>query len=395
MGVVFFAPILVSYFLLQQTERAQFYRDFIKCIAIAIIIFACIVASNFLFFSPHTMINFYQSIGFPIPTPQDAFKTFTTAVYVNTILPWTGYFVQDSGNAAGSSPWYEWPFMQKPMTYYTDPIHDTALTLIGNPIIWYASTLAIIIGLVILIRFARQRPAWFHWAPIIFLGGYVCALAPYLFIHRSTYMYHYFLALLFAISFMAWGLARWFKLESFVTLSRRQWFILAGIATLTIIGFAINAPATYGFISAPSQKQEYTMTLIAKQEHEVFSVNGIKYIVESAKEGSASDGKTSRRFILVEFNATNPTEELITLNEIKVAVLDASGNTSWPVESGVSITPPPGYTLLNTSDTLPTTIDPGATKELFIVSEVAPKAQNLSFVITNLKSESYYVPLGL
>lgn len=142
-----------------------------------------------------------------------------------------------------SSPWYFWPFMQGGIIYYQNA--GSYIAFVGNKFVWYLSTLGVI---VIIIKFMRDgikrigvsenfRPA------LILLGGYIFALVPFFtIIRRDTFLYQYFPALVFAISLAA------FLTVKFLENKPRgiKNAILSAIIILTIVGFVLSAPYTYG-----------------------------------------------------------------------------------------------------------------------------------------------------
>ncbi len=114
-----------------------------------IFVFVTISFLNFLFFSPSQILSFAQSIGMQFPAVHNARGTDLLAYAASTIIPWTGYVI--GGGQAQTSPWYGWPFIRGAMVYYAAPPGSGNLVLSGNPVIWYGSTLAIIVGIIALL----------------------------------------------------------------------------------------------------------------------------------------------------------------------------------------------------------------------------------------------------
>lgn len=136
------------------------------------------------------------------------------------------------------SPWYAWPFMWKPMQL------TNAITLVGNPFVWLASTAAVIGALFLLIKKAKDRIFNASLRPVLllFTGYFFCLLPFFTIVHRSTFLYHYFPALLFALALLGLFAAR--ALEALK--GRYQAIFLGSLAVLTIVGFLVAAPYTYG-----------------------------------------------------------------------------------------------------------------------------------------------------
>ena len=182
-----------------------------------------------------------------------------------------------------SSKWYSWPFMARPIYYWHENSPGTAsqesrIYLLGNPIIWWASTAAIIYSLFALARGIIQRkpeneapraslqyyplstshpdlPAGRNPAPenpdssikgtvfwgvdktLAFLGGaYIFNLLPFIGITRAMFLYHYMIGLIFAI-------------VAFVCLmdeerSKNKIFVVLLIASF--VAFLFFSPLTYG-----------------------------------------------------------------------------------------------------------------------------------------------------
>lgn len=104
------------------------------------------------------------------------------------------------------SPWYEWPFIAKPMWYYSDSngADNTASTImaLGNPAVWWGGIAALccVIGMCwVSIRCSIMRvkqdilcetecPRAGFWLAAAFLAQY----GPWMLVPRGTYIYHYF-----------------------------------------------------------------------------------------------------------------------------------------------------------------------------------------------------------
>jgi dolichyl-phosphate-mannose--protein O-mannosyl transferase len=139
-----------------------------------------------------------------------------------------------------SSKWYTWPFMARPIYYWHENSPGTTgkesrIYFLGNPVIWWASTAAIIYSLFVLTRdIIRRKP---KNKTLAFLGGaYLFNLLPFIGITRAMFLYHYMIGLVLAIIALAYlidGLKN--KKRAFVTLL---------IASLAVFIFFL--PLTYG-----------------------------------------------------------------------------------------------------------------------------------------------------
>ncbi|MBP5427367.1 MAG: phospholipid carrier-dependent glycosyltransferase [Clostridiales bacterium] len=94
-----------------------------------------------------------------------------------------------------SSKWYEWLVMIKPMLFYGKELdggmYERVITM-GNPLIWHLSLVSIIASAIIGYK-KKDNGVW------VFVLGYLCQYLPWMFITRTTYIYHYFSAVPFAI----------------------------------------------------------------------------------------------------------------------------------------------------------------------------------------------------
>lgn len=103
-----------------------------------------------------------------------------------------------------SSKWYTWPFMIRPVYYWnhasTTTPTESKIYLIGNPLIWWASTVAILYLLISSIN----RSFFKNKIILILLGGYLVNYLPFIGIGRVMFLYHYLSALIFAILALAY-----------------------------------------------------------------------------------------------------------------------------------------------------------------------------------------------
>ncbi len=112
---------------------------------------------------------------------------------------------------AWGSPWWSWPLMLRPIRYEYLVDFDTKLRVIlaiGNPLVWWSSTLAVLAGLVALARraitktFSPDDPL----VPIVL--GYVVMLLPWIPGTRIPYIYNYLPIYAFALLALAYWLVR-------------------------------------------------------------------------------------------------------------------------------------------------------------------------------------------
>ncbi len=128
------------------------------------------------------------------------------------------------------SQWYSWPFMARPIFYWVS--ENSRIYLLGNPIIWWASTVAILLSLIYVVR---------HKIIKILLGGYLLNLLPFIGIKRVMFLYHYLTGLVFAILILVYLIE---NIQPFDKLRARKIFI--GLTIASVAAFIYFAPLSYG-----------------------------------------------------------------------------------------------------------------------------------------------------
>ncbi|XP_055600559.1 protein O-mannosyltransferase 1 [Uranotaenia lowii] len=113
------------------------------------------------------------------------------------------------GHMYSSEP-FEWPLMDKGIAYWVDSASNAQIHLLGNLVIWYSATFAIVIYVAFLVFYLIRRRRKFYdieeseWQKFrfggeVFLAGYFIHFLPYLFVERTLFLYHYLPALLYKI----------------------------------------------------------------------------------------------------------------------------------------------------------------------------------------------------
>ncbi|MDP2648209.1 MAG: phospholipid carrier-dependent glycosyltransferase [Candidatus Yanofskybacteria bacterium] len=129
-----------------------------------------------------------------------------------------------------SSRWYTWPLMARSIFYWVSD--QERIYLLGNPVIWWLSTAAILTLIVGLItkRYHWEYAAWF------LLAGYILNLMPFIGIQRVMFLYHYLIGLIFAMVALVYLIDR--------EKNKKQLFV--GLIALALGTFVYFAPLTYG-----------------------------------------------------------------------------------------------------------------------------------------------------
>lgn len=134
-----------------------------------------------------------------------------------------------------SSPWYTWPLMIRPIYLWIGgPLER--IYLLGNPLIWWGSTVAVLTLLqTTLVLQARKINPSVRWLIL----GWLMNLLPFMGIGRVMFIYHYLSALVFAILLLA-------QLVDHAPRSRSIAWVIALLAT-GLYGYFL--PLTYGMPS--------------------------------------------------------------------------------------------------------------------------------------------------
>ncbi len=108
----------------------------------------------------------------------------------------------------GSSAWWTWPLLLYPIRMFRDDAPAGGLRYIytiGNPVIWWSATLAMVAGAADLARrafLARENIADHPLVPIVL--GYAALLLPWIPSTRLPYLYNYLPVYAFAVLALAW-----------------------------------------------------------------------------------------------------------------------------------------------------------------------------------------------
>ncbi|MDP2630466.1 MAG: hypothetical protein Q8P56_03600, partial [Candidatus Uhrbacteria bacterium] len=154
-----------------------------------------------------------------------------------------------------SSKWYTWPFMIRPIYYWNGSVApensgqvdmgQSRIYFLGNPIIWWASSVAIIFLLLVLLESLLRKfyknevnQTYSGLIPWLFAGAFMFNLLPFIGVSRVLFLYHYLSAYIFAILTLAYLSDRLSGKTKRITATC---LILAGIAS-----FLYFAPLSYG-----------------------------------------------------------------------------------------------------------------------------------------------------
>jgi dolichyl-phosphate-mannose-protein mannosyltransferase len=144
-----------------------------------------------------------------------------------------------------ASPWWSWPLMRDPIRFWygvNPALEVRTISSIGNPVLWWSSTLAVIAGLVELVRLkliSRKPIADHPLVPIVL--GYVFLLLPWVPGTRIPYIYNYLPSYAFALlALVYWMCVAW----------RRRpvgpW-VVVGFTACAVAMFLFFVPMATGF----------------------------------------------------------------------------------------------------------------------------------------------------
>jgi dolichyl-phosphate-mannose-protein mannosyltransferase len=148
------------------------------------------------------------------------------------------------------SVWYTWPLTLRSIYYWNDPHGAGKIYLLGNPAVYWASALAVLILLVQvlvqlgkyllqLIKKVNRKNISISFTAGFLLIGYLANFLPFIFITRGMFLYHYLSALVFACLITTYLID---KIEN----KKYRNNILMIIGVLAFIGFIYFAPLAYG-----------------------------------------------------------------------------------------------------------------------------------------------------
>jgi dolichyl-phosphate-mannose--protein O-mannosyl transferase len=175
------------------------------------------------------------------PGPADGFYASTGGV-VHDILAAHAAMLRENARLTAShpdasAPW-TWPLMKVAPYFWQGT--QSSIYLVGNPVIWWGSSLLFIVALAAAQRGGNAGPR--HWIP---LAGYVLSFLPLMPIPRVLFLYHYLTPLLFGLAFGLLWLDRqgWIRPGGLAEQPRSYFTLIAIVAA----GFLLVSPLTYGF----------------------------------------------------------------------------------------------------------------------------------------------------
>lgn len=139
-----------------------------------------------------------------------------------------------------ASKWWSWPFMIRPIWFYYKNIGGDIVGVdgIGNPIVWWGTTLGIVYTALVLAysllvwtrkdsQVIERRQFW----PILFLvGGWAAFYLPWSVIGRVLFLYHYMTSYIFAVLLAAFWLSQSWQVKS------NRWKVITVLIVAVAVG---------------------------------------------------------------------------------------------------------------------------------------------------------------
>lgn len=137
-----------------------------------------------------------------------------------------------------SSPFYEWPFLIKPIWYYSGVLEGglrEGISSFGNPLVWWAGLPAFAYMIYLILR-RKDRRALF------LVIGYLAQYLPWFFVERLTFIYHYFPSVIFVVLMIGYSFRNWKE-----HMPRKAFLALAFLYALLVFGlFLLFYPVLAG-----------------------------------------------------------------------------------------------------------------------------------------------------
>ncbi len=152
------------------------------------------------------------------------------------------------------SPWYTWLLMIRPVAYFYHTARNTSelvpgfpplpagtgkviydVHAMGNPILWWLSTAAILLMLLVVFKdflskdgFFKNYPTPSSWIALYLVINWLANLLPWMDVKRCTFLYHYTGSSIFAGLALAWIVDKWLS-------SNRPRLRTAGFTVISLI----------------------------------------------------------------------------------------------------------------------------------------------------------------
>jgi hypothetical protein len=160
------------------------------------------------------------------------------------------------------SPFYFWPLGGRSINYRwetPDGYSYRYLYLQSNPVVWWASFAAVLVGAALLLCSViapPKNPLPHRFELTVFLGLYFAYMLAISRITRVMYLYHYFIPLFFSFIVLALVLMNLERIGKFSLTEERKSIGLLVLAALIFVSFQFYRPLTYYLPITDEQFQE-------------------------------------------------------------------------------------------------------------------------------------------
>lgn len=135
-----------------------------------------------------------------------------------------------------SSVWYEWPIMKTPLLAYYETFGNSfhgAITIMGNPILWWSGILAFFYSI---FRGIRNKDR----VVLFMVIGLLSQLLPWVFVTRCTFIYHFFASVPFMIMLIV------YSAKELIKHTPKFIYLVAVFCVLCIVSFILFYPVLTG-----------------------------------------------------------------------------------------------------------------------------------------------------
>ena len=172
-----------------------------------------------------------------------AFRIFFCHVVNDTVHPY-------------QSRWYTWPLMGRPMFYYMGKYLPNGISegisSFGNPAIWWSGIFAFVWLVITVTKFSNEHDlnsqSVSRETRIFLIISLLAQIVPWMFVKRSTYIYHYFAT----TPFLMMCIICWFIDSLKEKSSKKQLFGILTYLLVCLVLFALFYPVLTGIPVASS-----------------------------------------------------------------------------------------------------------------------------------------------
>lgn len=144
------------------------------------------------------------------------------------------------------SPWYEWPFIIRPIWYswdvsFSQPNSVSTITGMGSPMVWWTGLVTMIVTFVTAL-IKKDKTGYF------IVIGYLSVYLPWIAISRIAFIYHYYPAMIFLVLSMAYVMNLLFKKWKWIRYVIPIYVALAFVLFLIFFPVLSGTPTTREYV---------------------------------------------------------------------------------------------------------------------------------------------------